>query len=56
MCGFVKLNFKTLNLDIRKFNLTLVIMLAIQLTVRDGSLGFGGLGRPPRWPYAQSRP
>jgi hypothetical protein len=52
MCGFIKLSFKTLNLEIRLFNLTLIIMLAIQLSVTYGPLEFRGRGRPPEWPYA----
>jgi hypothetical protein len=32
MCGSIKLNFETLNLEIKLFNSTLPIILAIQLT------------------------
>jgi hypothetical protein len=48
MCGSVKLYFKTLNLEIRLFNLTLVIMLAIQLTVRDRGPRIWGHGAAAR--------
>jgi hypothetical protein len=56
MGGSSKVNFKSLNSEIRLYNPILTIMFDMQLTREGGASRIWGPRATAWWPYAQSRP